>query len=157
MLRQSAKTHPARRWLARVLLWWGPLAAQTSAFIYATVGQGGNDVNACKSLELDTVKCRGHRVNRAIMWALGLAGASPKCKNPLCKTLVGKGASLVGAFSHSDVSDRVKAERLTRVDVVPSLAHSCTDEDFLRSQSLQSKLDRELQEEFRDIYKLDWY
>ena len=39
-----------------------------------------------------------------IMWALGLAGASSEFPPPLCKTLVGKGASsLVGAFSRSCV------------------------------------------------------
>ena len=39
------------------------------------------------------------------MWALGLlAGASSQSPPPLCKTLVGKGASsLVGAFSRSAV------------------------------------------------------
>jgi len=65
-------------------------------FICATVDQGGNVVNACKALGLDTVKCRGHRVNTATMWALGLAGAASKCKNPDSKKLVGKGAALVG-------------------------------------------------------------
>ena len=34
-----------------------------------------------KSVGLDAVKCRGHRANTAIMWALGLAGALSKC-NP---------------------------------------------------------------------------
>ena len=38
------------------------------------------------------------------MWALGLAGASSESPPPLCKTLVGKGASFfVGASSHSAV------------------------------------------------------
>ena len=40
-------------------------------------------VNAGKYLGLDTVKCRGHRVNSAIMLALGLAGASSKRTSPL--------------------------------------------------------------------------
>ncbi|CAN0543987.1 unnamed protein product, partial [Laminaria digitata] len=74
-------------------------------FICATVDQGGNVVNACKALGLDTVKCRGHRVNTATMWALGLAGATSKCKNPDSKKLVGKGAALVGVFSHSAVNN----------------------------------------------------
>ena len=44
----------------------------------------------------------GHgAVDAAIMWALGLAGASSNCPPSPCKTLFGKGASsLVGASSH---------------------------------------------------------
>ena len=47
----------------------------------------------------------GHgAVDAAIMWALGLAGASSKCPPSPCKILVGRGASsLVGAFSHFTV------------------------------------------------------
>ena len=42
----------------------------------------------------------GHgAVDAAIMWALGVAGASSKCPPSPCKTPVGKGAcSLVGGF-----------------------------------------------------------
>lgn len=74
-------------------------------YVAATVDQGGNVVNACKSLGLDTLLCRGHRVNSSVMWALGIAGSPSKCKNPEMKKLVMKGAALVGCFSHSAVNN----------------------------------------------------
>ena len=48
----------------------------------------------------------------------------------------------------STALDRVEAESLASIDDVPSLVHnSCTDEDVVRSQTLDSKLDRALQKE----------
>ena len=57
------------------------------------------------------------------MWALGLAGASSDSPPPLCKTLVGKGASsLVGAFSHSAVFFDEQPEMNVRAKALRSLA-----------------------------------
>lgn len=36
----------------------------------ATVDQGGNVLNACKSLGLSVHPCRAHRIDSAVMWML---------------------------------------------------------------------------------------
>lgn len=74
-------------------------------FVAATVDQGGNVVNACKSLGLPTLLCRAHRINSCVLWALGIAGSPRKCKNAAMKKLIGKAAALVGVFTHSAVNN----------------------------------------------------
>lgn len=74
-------------------------------FISATVDQGLNIVNACRNLDILTILCRGHRLNSAVMWALGINGTANTGKNPEMKQLTGKTAALVGVFSHSAVNN----------------------------------------------------
>ena len=72
-------------------------------------------------------RCRQHQVNSAIiMWVLGLAGPPSESPPPLCKTLVGKGASsLLGAFRHSTVLlDEQPAIKNVRAKALRSLAAS---------------------------------
>ena len=72
-----------------------------------TVDQGGNVVNACKALGVPVIKCNCHRVNSAVLWALGIAGNGRK--NEYMGDLMKKLAALVGVFSHSAVNnDKLK-------------------------------------------------
>ncbi|CAN0443297.1 unnamed protein product, partial [Laminaria digitata] len=71
----------------------------------ATVDQGMNVVNACRNLGIQTILCRGHRLNSSVMWALGINGSAKTCKNESMKPLIAKCAALVGVFSHSAVNN----------------------------------------------------
>lgn len=84
-------------------------------FICATVDQGLNVVNACKALGIDTVLCRGHRLNSSVMWSLGINGSVNTCKNAEMKALVSKCAALVGVFSHSAVNNDALREIQTNM------------------------------------------
>lgn len=71
-------------------------------------GPGGGTASTLASLSAsNTIKCRGHRANtEPTMWALGLAGSTAStCKKPQAKTLIGRGAALVGVYSHSAVNN----------------------------------------------------
>lgn len=79
-------------------------------FLAFTVDQGGNVVNACKSLDVDVLKCNAHRLNSVTMWALGVNGSVNTCENPAMEKLMKRLAALVGVFSHSAVNnDELKA------------------------------------------------
>ena len=83
-----------------------PVEAQ-DVFLAFTVDQGGNGVNACKALGVPVIKCNCHRVNSAVLWALGIAGKGRKNKD--MGDLMKKLAALVGVFSHSAVNnDKLK-------------------------------------------------
>ena len=83
-----------------------PVEAQ-DVFLAFTVDQGGNVVNACKALGVPVIKCNCHRVNSAVLWALGIAGKGRKNKD--MGDLMKKLAALVGVFSHSAVNnDKLK-------------------------------------------------
>ena len=72
-------------------------------FLAFTVDQGGNVVNACKALGVPVIKCNCHRVNSAVLWALGIAGNGRKNKD--MGDLIKKLAALVGVFSHSAINN----------------------------------------------------
>ena len=79
-------------------------------FLAFTVDQGGNVVNACKSRDVDVLKCNAHRLNSVTMWVLGVNGSVNTCENPVMEKLMKRLAALVGVFSHSAVNnDEVKA------------------------------------------------
>ena len=44
-------------------------------FIAFTVDQGGNIVNAIKSLGVEVVMCFAHRLNTVVTWMLGISGS----------------------------------------------------------------------------------
>ena len=76
-------------------------------FLAFTVDQGENVVNACEALGVPVIKCNCHRVNSAVLWALGIAGKGRKNKD--MGELMKKLAALVGVFSHSAVNyDKLK-------------------------------------------------
>lgn len=103
-------------------------------FVCATVDQGLNVVNACKRLRLDTVLCRGQRLNSAVMWALGVNGSAKTGKNHEMKAIVSKCAALVGVFSHSavnndalrDIQTELNADRKKEMEDL-CLAADCTE------------------------------
>lgn len=74
-------------------------------YVAATVDQGRNVVNACKSLGIEILLCRAHRINSAVMWMLGIAGSAARCQNRPMKDLITRAAALVGIFSHSAVNN----------------------------------------------------
>eukprot|EP00904_Undaria_pinnatifida_P000882 jgi/Undpi1/10795/HiC_scaffold_29.g13243.m1 len=79
-------------------------------FLAFTVDQGSKVVNACKSLDVDVLKCITHRLNSVAMWALGVRGPVNTCENPAMEKLMKRLAALVGVFSHSAVNnDELKA------------------------------------------------
>ena len=82
-------------------------------FLAFTVDQGGNVVNACKALGVPVIKCNCHRVNSAVLWALGIAGKGRKNKD--MGDLMKKLAALVGVFSHSAVNND-KQKELQRLE-----------------------------------------
>lgn len=73
-------------------------------FVAATVDQEGNVVSACKKLGIETLLCRAHRINSAVMWMLGIAGSANTCQNPEMREIIQKAAALVVLFSHSSVN-----------------------------------------------------
>lgn len=78
-------------------------------FLAFTVDQGGNVVNACEALGLEVIKCNCHRVNSAVLWALGIAGSAARCKNNEVSEQMKKMAACVGVWSHSAVNnDKLK-------------------------------------------------
>eukprot|EP00904_Undaria_pinnatifida_P010346 jgi/Undpi1/6441/HiC_scaffold_20.g08922.m1 len=77
----------------------------TDVFLAFTVDQGGNVVNACKSLDVDVLKCNAHRLSSVTMWALGVNGPVNTCENPAMEKLMKGLAALVGVFSHSTVNN----------------------------------------------------
>lgn len=87
-------------------------------FLAFTVDQGKNIVNACRALGVPVVECNCHRVNSAVLWALGIAGSATTCKNKLMGDLMKKLAALVGVFSHSAVNnDMLKAIQRLEADL----------------------------------------
>ena len=64
--------------------------------------QGRNVVNACEALGVPVIKCNCHRVNSAVLWALGIAGKGRKNKD--MGELMKKLAALVGVFRHYAVT-----------------------------------------------------
>lgn len=87
-------------------------------FLAFTVDQGKNIVNACHALGVPVVECNCHRVNSAVLWALGIAGSATTCKNKEMGDLMKKLAALVGVFSHSAVNnDMLKAIQRLQADL----------------------------------------
>lgn len=82
-------------------------------FLAFTVDQGLNVVNACTALGVPVIKCICHRVNSAVLWALGIAGKGRK--NTVMGDLMKKLAALVGVFSHSAVNND-KLKELQRLE-----------------------------------------
>ena len=77
-------------------------------FLAFTVDQG-SVVNACAALGVEVIKCNCHRVNSAVLWSLGIAGAATTCKNKPMDALMKKLAACVGVWSHSAVNnDKLK-------------------------------------------------
>lgn len=74
-------------------------------FLGFTVDQGGNVFNAINGLEIPVLKCNAHRLNSAVMWALGIAGSSNTCKNRAMEKVMKRLAAVVGVFSHSAVNN----------------------------------------------------
>ncbi|CAM9158495.1 unnamed protein product, partial [Pylaiella littoralis] len=88
----------------------GPSVQPHDVFLGFTVDQGKNIVNACTGLGVPVVECNCHRVNSAVLWALGIAGSATTCKNKLMGDLMKKLAALVGVFSHSAVNNDMLKE-----------------------------------------------
>ncbi|CAM9237073.1 unnamed protein product, partial [Hapterophycus canaliculatus] len=74
-------------------------------FLAFTVDQGGNVMNAYRALGVEVIKCNCHRVNSAVLWALGTAGSASKCKDIAMGDLMKKLAACVGVWSHSAVNN----------------------------------------------------
>lgn len=91
----------------------GEFVEPKDVFLAFTVDQGGNVVNACTALGVPVIKCNCHRVNSAVLWALGIAGGGRKNKE--MGDLMKKLAALVGVFSHSAVNND-KLKELQRLE-----------------------------------------
>ncbi|CAB1106613.1 unnamed protein product [Ectocarpus sp. CCAP 1310/34] len=81
----------------------GESVVPSNDFLAFTVDQGKNIINACTALDVTVVECNCHRVNTAVVWALGIAAKGRK--NPTMGTLMKKLAAMVGVFSHSAVNN----------------------------------------------------
>ena len=66
----------------------GPSVQARDVFIAFTVDQGGNIVNAIKSLGVEVVTCFAHRLNTVVTWMLGISGRGSTCRNPEMKKLI---------------------------------------------------------------------
>lgn len=88
----------------------GKSVEPADVYLAFTVDQGQNIVNACTALGVPVVKCNCHRVNSAVIWALGIAGSPATCKNKPMGELMKKLAALVGVFSHSAVNNDMLKE-----------------------------------------------
>lgn len=96
----------------------GESVEPSDVFLAFTVDQGGNVVNACTALGVPVVKCNCHRINSAVVWALGIAGSAATCKNVDMGELMKKQAALVGVYSHSAVNnDMLKAIQRLQADL----------------------------------------
>lgn len=117
----------------------GPSVQPHDVFLGFTVDQGKNIVNACTGLGVPVVECNCHRVNSAVLWALGIAGSATTCKNKLMGDLMKKLAALVGVFSHSAVNNdmlkeiqRLEADLHRVYELIRRNDTRCVDgEDFL--------------------------
>ena len=83
----------------------GPSVQARDVFIAFTVDQGGNIVNAIKSLGVEVVICFAHRLNTVVTWMLGISGSESTCRNPEMEKLIKKLAACVGKFSHSAMNN----------------------------------------------------
>ncbi|CAB1103007.1 unnamed protein product [Ectocarpus sp. CCAP 1310/34] len=81
----------------------GESVQPSDVFLAFTVDQGKNIINACTALGVTVVECNCHRLNTAVVWALGIAGKGRL--NPAMGTLMKKLAAMVGVFSHSAVNN----------------------------------------------------
>ena len=79
----------------------GDTVKPRDVFLAMTVDQGGNIVNAITSLGVEVIRCNAHRLNTAVVWALGIAGSENTCRNKDGAALMKKLAACVGVFSHS--------------------------------------------------------
>ena len=87
----------------------GPAVEPNELFLAFTVDQGGNVAKAVENLGIPCLKCYAHRLNTAVMWALGIGGSGERKKNKPVEELLKKLAALVGVFSHSPVNnDRLR-------------------------------------------------
>ena len=77
----------------------------SDVFLAFTVEEGGNVVNACRALHVEVIKCDCHRLNSAVLWALGIAGSAAKCKNKEMGGLMKKLVACVGVWIHSAVNN----------------------------------------------------
>lgn len=82
-----------------------PGVAPSDVYVAATVDQGGNVVNACRSRGVPTLLCRAHRINSSVMWSIGVAGSEKTCKNIPGRKTICQCAGLVGVFSPSAVNN----------------------------------------------------
>lgn len=82
-------------------------------FISATVDPASAFGAACTHLGISTILCRGHRLNSAVMRALGLDGSGNACQNPVVKGLIGKCSALVEFFSSSAVNNNALRNQAT--------------------------------------------
>ncbi|CBJ27853.1 conserved unknown protein [Ectocarpus siliculosus] len=78
-----------------------PAVVPSDVYVAATVDQGLNVVNACKSLGIPTIPCLGHRIHSSVMWGIGVSGSVATQKNKKGRVLVGRCAACAGMFSHS--------------------------------------------------------
>ncbi|CAM9618442.1 unnamed protein product, partial [Ectocarpus sp. 12 AP-2014] len=70
-----------------------PAMVPSDVYVAATVDQGLNVVNACKSLGIPTNPCLGHRIHSSVMWGIGVNGSATTQKNKKGRALVGKCAA----------------------------------------------------------------
>ncbi|CAB1111165.1 unnamed protein product [Ectocarpus sp. CCAP 1310/34] len=95
----------------------GESVEPSDVFLAFTVDQGGNVVNACTALGVQVVKCNCHRINSAVVWALGIAGSATTCRNTKMGGLMKKLAALVGVFSPSAVNNMLKELQRLETDL----------------------------------------
>lgn len=99
-------------------------------FISATVDPASAFADACTHLGLNSIPCRGHRLNSAVVRALGLDDAGGNtCENAAMKGLLGKCSSLLGVFINSAVDNEALR------DQTPDKEKAV--EDLLRHAALQ--------------------
>lgn len=96
-------------------------------YISATVDPASAIASACSHLGINTILCRGKRLNSAVMRALGIDGNVNACKNVAMKGLVGKCTALLKTFSHSSLNnDALRNYATDKQKEVEELLH-CTD------------------------------
>lgn len=118
---------------------FGESVLPNQVYVCATVAQCLSVVNACKSLGLDTVLCRGHRLNSAVMWAMGINGSVNTVENPEMKALVTKCAALVGIYSHSAVNNDalLEIQKTMPQDKVKELEELCLQADIMEMDAAE--------------------
>lgn len=69
------------------------------------MNQGGNVFKAVDDLRIPVLECFAHRLNTAVVWALGLAGPGSTRKNSAMEKIMTRLTALVDVFSYSAVNN----------------------------------------------------
>ena len=83
----------------------GSTVKHHDVFLAMTLGQGGNIVNAATSLGVEVIRWNAHRLNTAVVWALGIEGSESTRRNKDGEALMKKLAACVRVFTHAAVNN----------------------------------------------------